>query len=83
MEVQHGRSPRYARAAVVCVGWNIACPYVYKSLFNAFVLPKINTYINEFYLLAPPLVGEMDYGTAFLLIFLLSVRMHFPHPPHQ
>lgn len=76
MEIQpqrHDRSHIYMFSIILL---NIACPLVYRHCINLYVIPRMNRYISEYAILsiAPPEIEPMSIPTAYMLVFLQSVK---------
>lgn len=56
--------------------WNLCCPLLYREVINYCVIPTINDYLLEYSVLgvSPPEIDNMSIKTAYLLVFLQTIR---------
>lgn len=76
MDIQpqrHDRSHIYMFSIIL---WNVFCPLVYRHCINFYVIPRMNVYLSEYAILsiAPPEIEPMSVLTAYMLVFLQSVK---------
>jgi len=58
------------------IAWNLICPLVYRHIINCCVIPTLNDYLLEYtvFVVSPPEIGPMSVKTAYMLVFLQTVR---------